>query len=82
MPRLGRFQFSVTSLVGMFALASGLEGFIKRKLAIWERVLAVAAGLLMIHPGLRTDLVGILVIGFILLDQYAGKRNKEEPVVA
>jgi TRAP transporter 4TM/12TM fusion protein len=75
-------QFSVTSLVGMFALASGLEGFIKRKLAIWERVLAVAAGLLMIHPGLLTDLVGILVIGFILLDQYAGKRNKEEPVVA
>lgn len=43
-------QFSVTSLVGMFAIAGGLEGFINTKLSTWERVLAVGAGLLMIHP--------------------------------
>jgi len=75
-------QFSVTSMVGMFAIAGGLEGFINRKLAIWERVLAVAAGLLMIHPRLLTDLIGVVVIAFILFDQYVVKRNKDKPVAA
>ena len=75
-------QFSVTSMVGMFAVASGLEGFINTKLSIWERVLAAGAGLLMIHPGLLTDIIGILVIGFILFDQYVIKRNKFRPAAA
>ncbi len=75
-------QFSVTSLVGMFAIAGGLEGFINTKLSTWERVLAVGAGLLMIHPKFFTDLIGVVLIAFLLFDQYIVKRNKSKPAAA
>lgn len=70
-------QFIITSMIGMFAIAGGLEGFMKRKLPIWQRVLAVGAGLMMIEPRLLTDVIGIVVIGIIVVLQYLvkGKDN-------
>lgn len=69
-------QFTITSLVGMFAIAGGLEGFMKTKLSTWQRILAVGGGLLMIHPKLHTDVIGLVIIGVVVAWQYGIKGLK------
>ncbi|NLT15232.1 MAG: TRAP transporter permease [Clostridiales bacterium] len=71
-------QIIITSLIGMFAISTGLEGFMKRKLPWWQRLLAVGAGLALIDPGLITDICGIVVIAFIVILQYAVKDKKSK----
>lgn len=75
-------QFTITSFVGMYGIAVGLEGFMHRKLPICQRILAVSAGLLMIHPDLITDLIGIVFLVPIIFHQYVVKGKKYESVEA
>lgn len=72
-------QFICTSMIGMFAISGGMEGFMKRKMPWWQRILAIGAGLLLIDPGLVTDLIGIAIIGVIVVLQYV---VKEKPKMA
>ncbi len=72
-------QFICTSMIGMFAISGGMEGFMKKKLPWWQRVLAVGAGLLLIDLGLVTDLIGIAIIGVVVVLQYV---VKEKPKMA
>jgi TRAP-type uncharacterized transport system fused permease subunit len=69
-------QFVITSMIGMFAIAGGLEGFMKRRLPIWQKNTAVGGGLMMIEPRLITDIIGIVIIGIIVVLQYAVKEPK------
>lgn len=75
-------QFTLTSLIGMFAIAGGLEGYMHKKLPMWQRILAVAAGILMIEPSLATDLIGIVIIAVIVVLQYGIKIGKGKAVAA
>ncbi len=68
-------QIAITSLIGMFAISAGLEGFMKRKLMWWQRILCVAGGLCMIDPNLMTDMAGIVVIALVCLQQYVLKEK-------
>ncbi|MGN0354603.1 MAG: TRAP transporter permease [Muricoprocola sp.] len=65
----------VTSLVGMLGLASGIEGFLLSKMNVVERLVAIAAGLCLIFPGIATDLVGLVAIAGIVVIQL-GTRKK------
>jgi len=75
-------QFTLTSLIGMFAIAGGLEGYMHKELPMWQRILAVAAGILMIEPSLATDLIGIVIIAVIVVLQYGIKIGKGKAVAA
>lgn len=55
-----------TAVVGVVMLAGGFQGWLLRKAMLLERVGLVIAGLLMIIPGLTTDLIA-LVIGVIVV---------------
>ena len=44
----------ITSIIGIFALSSGVEGYMFRNMKIWERILIIAGGFLMIYPGIVT----------------------------
>jgi TRAP-type uncharacterized transport system fused permease subunit len=58
---------TVTALVGVIALAAGGVGFARRRLAPWERALALLSAFLLVYPGLLTDgagLVGVMVVFF------------------
>ncbi|MCR4676799.1 MAG: TRAP transporter permease [Sphaerochaetaceae bacterium] len=57
----------VSSLVGLFGVSMGLEGFFKAKLPTWQRILAAAAGLLLIYPGVYTDVIGLAGVGLVIL---------------
>jgi len=59
-----------TSLIGMFGVGAGLEGYIRRPCRVWERFFLVGSGLLLIMPGLTTDIIGFAVIALMVGLQY------------
>ena len=66
----------ITSLVGIFGVASALEGFIFVKMNPVQRVMAAAGGLLLIDPRVLTDIIGIvLVAGVIGWQVFTKKRG-------
>ena len=68
----------ITSLIGMFGVASGLEGYMIRKAAWWERLLSIVGGLLLIYPGLVTDAVGFGLVGLVMVIQILEKRHDKK----
>ncbi|MBR3691895.1 MAG: TRAP transporter fused permease subunit [Clostridia bacterium] len=71
----------VTSLVGMFGVAAGLEGYFLRNMRWFERIATIIGGLLLIYPGLVTDIAGLALVGGIFLLEIF-TRNKDIPKVA
>jgi TRAP transporter 4TM/12TM fusion protein len=62
-------QVLVTGSIGVVALAAGLEAYFLRTATWYERVLFVVAALMLIDPGVKTDLAGLAVLGAGLLAQ-------------
>lgn len=56
----------LTAIVGMVALSSSLIGYLAAPLKTYERVILGAGGIMMIKPGLVTDIVGIAIFVAIL----------------
>ena len=69
----------VTSCIGMFGLSIGLEGFMMKKTSLPERLMAVAGGLLLIWPGLVSDLIGFALIVAVVVLQILGSRKRAVP---
>ncbi len=65
----------VTSCVGMFAVSASLEGYFMHRMAWYERIVCAAGGLLLIYPGLTTDLIGLSAVVVVLLIQLATKKK-------
>ena len=51
-----------TSLIGIFGVSAGLEGYLKSEMNIIVRIIFVVAGVLLIVPSVTTDIIGIVVI--------------------
>ncbi|MDO4481231.1 MAG: TRAP transporter permease [Bacillota bacterium] len=73
-------QITITAFLGMYGIATGMEGFMRTLLPIFIRIPLIAGGLLMIIPGTVTDIVGIAIIGGVFIWQRAKKINKD-PVI-
>ncbi len=68
---------SITAIIGIFALASGLEGYCFTDMNKIIRILVVIGGLLLIYPGIATDGIGfVLVIGSLAF-QYLSSRTRK-----
>ena len=66
----------VTSLVGMFAISMALEGFYRGVLPVPFRIIAAAGGLMLIYPGVVTDIIGVLLVGVVIAVQIMkGKKT-------
>jgi len=68
----------ITSLIGMFGVASGLEGYMLRNASWWERILSVAGGLLLIYPGIVTDSVGFALVAIVLALQLVTRKKENK----
>ncbi len=67
----------VTSLIGVFGVSAGLEGFMLKKLNPLQRIMTAAGGLLLIDPNTLTDVVGIaLVAGVVIWQVFERKALK------
>jgi TRAP transporter 4TM/12TM fusion protein len=60
---------ALTACLGVIALAAGAMGFFHRPAGALERLALVAAALLLIKPGLPTDLAGLALLGAVLARQ-------------
>jgi len=56
---------TVTAVIGVIALAAAGVGFAHRRLAAWERALALVGALTLVYPGLLTDGAGLLMVGVV-----------------
>jgi len=58
-----------TALVGIFALAAGMDGWMFKRATSWERVILVVAGLALVYPALTFDFVGLGLVGAAIFSQ-------------
>lgn len=68
----------ITALAGMFGAGAGLIGFWLQPMRVWERLWASAAGLLLIIPGLFSDLAGFGSLLIIFTIQWMQVRKKKK----
>ncbi|MEA4882296.1 MAG: TRAP transporter permease [Clostridia bacterium] len=64
---------TATSILGVFALAIAIEGWLRRQLPWWQRIISFAAAILLIVPGWATDLGGLALLALVYLLARVGK---------
>jgi TRAP transporter 4TM/12TM fusion protein len=73
---------TVTCALGIFVLGVALAGFLVRPIPWPLRVLAGAAGIAMVAPGLESDLWALALFAPVALHQYLGWRREPAPAAA
>ncbi|MDR2730827.1 MAG: TRAP transporter fused permease subunit, partial [Treponema sp.] len=71
-------QIIFSSCFGMFGLAIGLEGYLFQKLALPLRFAAVIGGLLLIDPGLISDIIGFCLIAAVIVTQVYKHKGERQ----
>ncbi|NLG78380.1 MAG: TRAP transporter fused permease subunit [Firmicutes bacterium] len=73
---------AVPAFLGVYLLAVGIEGYWKRQIPILERGILVVAALLLIKPGLATDLVGLgIAVGVWLYERRVVQRQAHRQAI-
>jgi TRAP transporter 4TM/12TM fusion protein len=69
----------ITSFLGLTSLAAGVENWLFRKTAVYERMMLIAGGLLLIYPVAVYDAAGVILFGAAVVSQ---KLRKERAMAA
>ena len=65
----------ITALLGLFGVATALNGYFYCKVPVVLRIVLLGAGLCMMIPGLLTDVIGLVVLVAVVVYQYThGKK--------
>ena len=67
---------SITTAIGIFGVAAGLSGYLVAEMNPFERIITMAGGLMLIIPGIATDLGGIALVGIVFLWQMMRRRSQ------
>lgn len=67
---------AATALIGMFGVAMCLQRFYMKKLNILQQLMALVGGLMLIHPALLTDAVGIGMVALVIIWQRVETKGK------
>jgi TRAP-type uncharacterized transport system fused permease subunit len=65
----------ITSVVGMFGVSIGLQGYCFNKIPVPFRIVSAIGGLLLIIPGLVTDTVGLVLVATAVVYSYISKKK-------
>ncbi|WP_343209229.1 TRAP transporter permease [Anaerolentibacter hominis] len=68
-------QIAVTSLIGIFGVSAGMEGYMLRTMNMLERLSVTVGGLLLIEPKLVTDLTGVSLVALGVISQIVKRRK-------
>jgi len=60
---------SVSAIVGIIAIVSGVGGYLLKPTMLVERIALVAAGLLLLAPGTLADIAGLALFGAAVASQ-------------
>ncbi|MBQ2725379.1 MAG: TRAP transporter fused permease subunit [Clostridia bacterium] len=78
----GVFQvilIAATSLIGIFGVSAGLEGWILTTMNPLQRIISAAAGILLIDPSPLTDVIGVAIIALVIVWQIIQKKAGSAP---
>ncbi len=79
---IGKVMLSiVTAIIGMIGIASGMTGYLKMRCNIFERIMLVAGGIMMVDPGGITDGVGIVLMIAVYLMQLTRIKKQRATAV-
>ncbi len=71
-------QTAFTAIVGVVCLAAGLSGYLFRTTTNRQRVVLVVSALVLIKPGLTTDIIGFALIAATVVSQMMTTRSLRE----
>jgi len=66
----------ITAVVGVIMLSAALEDFLLRRCKLWERVILLVCSLLLMVPGLVTDIVGGVGVALVYFVQKRSLKNE------
>ena len=69
---------SITAAIGIFGVAAGLSGYFYTNMNLFERLITMAGGLMLIIPGVLTDVIGIGLVGLAFLWQYVRHHTEKQ----
>ncbi|AEF95500.1 TRAP transporter, 4TM/12TM fusion protein [Desulfotomaculum nigrificans CO-1-SRB] len=75
-------MMTVTSLVGMTAVAAALSGYLLTRTRLLDQVLFFVGGLLLIDPHTVTDLIGLLMLICAFIMQRVRYQKQKQPSVS
>ncbi|MEL7564565.1 MAG: TRAP transporter permease [Dehalobacterium sp.] len=67
---------AATALIGIIALAAGLQGFLFRRINYVNRILYLTSAILLMTPILWLSVVGLVLFGILGFRNYVTKENK------
>lgn len=73
---------TMTATIGCLLLAAGLHGYLLRASTTWQSVLLVIAALLLVKPGLETDIAGAALTAIVVGSQLMLNRSEPDRSVA
>ncbi len=65
----------VSSVIGIFGVSAALEGYFLKRMSWYERIISAIGGLLLIYPGVVTDVIGIVLVALVLILQLASRKK-------
>lgn len=68
-------QIIVTSLIGLFAVAAALSGFLYRSINPLLRIVMAVGGLCMMFPGALSDIIGLVLVVAVIVAQRSGVKK-------
>ena len=66
---------TITAFIGMFGVASAVEGYLFANMNPIVRIIALAGGLLLIIPGAATDVIGVVLVLLVMAFQKARSKK-------
>jgi len=73
---------TITALIGMWGISVAMIGYVVRDATIIQRILFFCGGLMLIKPGITTDVIGVTILALtygwqIMQNKADAKKNKE-----
>ena len=75
-------QICISALLGIFAIAASLNGFLYKKVHPVLRIVLAIGGLGMMIPGTLTDVVGLVLVLAVIFYQRVSAKKQDGPAVA
>jgi TRAP-type uncharacterized transport system fused permease subunit len=70
----------VTASCGILLFAGGLHGYFVTATTLWQRIALIGGGLLLIDPGLVSDIIGAVIAATVIGTQLLARRAAQSPV--
>lgn len=73
---IGIFIAIITSLFGVYVISSGVVGYFKCNLKLYERIIMFISGIMLVKPGIYTDIAGLMLFFIIVI--ISKKRSQKQ----